>query len=228
MNYGLIENCRCFRMNKTCQPSPPMRRHRTPKRLSPHDTSKLEEKLDGLVTLLTSATQAMPMAINGPPMDTSPESLMPENDNLTPSSADSSVVGQGEHSRNRPTTPGSEIRGFDCTLRASSSSISTQRQFTFDPSLEPGPEDAELYLNIFRANFVKYLPFIVISKSVSANQLRRDRPLLWSSIMTVASNQSTQQIRLSNAMTEILSREAFVKGTRNMDLLLAILVYTAW
>jgi len=96
------------------------------------------------------------------------------------------------------------------------------------PALEPSPEDAESYLNKFRTNFVKHLPFIVISPSVTAHQLRQERPILWVCIMTVASSNSTQQIVLSKEVRGILGREAYVEGTRNMDLLLAVLVYAAW
>jgi hypothetical protein len=46
--------------------------------------------------------------------------------------------------------------------------------------------------------------------------------------MTVASSNSTQQISLSKEVRGILAREAFVEGTRNMDLLFAILVYATW
>jgi hypothetical protein len=161
-------------------------------------------------------------------MTASPESLMLESDNLTPSSADSTVIGQGEHSRNRPLPPGSGIPGVECTPKIIGSSTSTSRKFAFDPTLESSHEEAELYLKLFRAKFVKHLPFIVLADDMSAKQLRQERPILWIAITTVASTQSTQQIRLANATKEILSREVFIEGTRNMDLLLAILVYTLW
>lgn len=161
-----------------------MRRHRTPKRLVQQDTSKLEEKLDGLVTLLTA--QASPMTMKVLPLHATP--------------------GNSTHE----------------------STTSTGRKFLFDPALEPSPANAELYLNFFRTKFVKNLPFIVLADSLTAEQLRQEQPLLWFSIMTVASTRSVEQTRLSAAWKEILPREVFVETTRNMDLLLAILVYTSW
>jgi hypothetical protein len=213
-------------MNKMCQPSPPMRRHRAPKKQSSQNTSKLEEKLDGLVTLLIS--QKLPAGLNPSSTFPSPETFV-ESGNLTPRSADSTVIGQGEHSRNRPPPTGCGILGFEsCDPKPVDSSMLAHRRCPLDPALEPSYEDAESSLALFRRKFVKNLPFIVIADSVSSQQLRQERPLLWSSIMTVASTQSTQQIRLTDAMKEILSREVVIEGTRNMDLLLAILVYISW
>jgi hypothetical protein len=46
--------------------------------------------------------------------------------------------------------------------------------------------------------------------------------------MATASNSSTEQILLSKEIRAIFGREAYVEGTRNMDFLLAVLVYAAW
>lgn len=220
----LKRKCRCTRMSKICQPSPPMRRHRTQKRPLQQNTSKLEEKLDDLVTLLTS--QGLPMAIKVPPIRASPESLTSESATLTPTSVDSTVIGQGEHSRNQP------LASFRCGIPGfeKDTNISTSTQLTnlLDPLLEPSHKHAELYLGLFRTKFIKTFPFIVLPDTLSAKQLRQDRPLLWIAIMTVASTRSTEQIRLGDALREILPREVFIEGTRNMDVLLAILVYISW
>lgn len=214
-------------MNKTCQPSPPVRRHRTPKPLVQQNTSKLEEKLDGLVTLLTA--QALPTAMKVPPLHATPGGSTHESTTFTPYSVESVVIGYGEHFRNKPpANDGCGIPGLEYATKDIDSPALTGRKFLFDPALEPSPENAELYLNLFRTKFVKNLPFIVLEDSLTAEQLRQERPLLWFSIMTVASTRSAEQTRLSAAWKEMLPREVFVETTRNMDLLLAILVYTSW
>lgn len=96
------------------------------------------------------------------------------------------------------------------------------------PALEPSPEDAESYLKRFRIDFVKHLPFIIMSPSVTAHQLRQESPFLWLSEMTVASSRSTQQIALSKEVRGIFGREAYLEAIRNIDLLLAVLVYATW
>jgi hypothetical protein len=217
-------------MKKLCQPSPPMRRpaQRAWKKTSAHDTSKLEEKLDGLVTLLKSASQGVQGIANPPP-----ESLVLPTHESAPDSIPSNGVGSGEHTRTMPSSNVTGLSDYIHTPTISSSSNPTPAsslnlQSLLDPALVPSPEEAELCLSRFRVDFLKHLPFIVVSPSTTARQLRLDSPILWISIMTVASKSSTQQILLSKELRWILAREAFVEGTRNMDLLLAILVYTIW
>jgi hypothetical protein len=73
-------------MHKLCQPSPPRRRAQTLKRTLAPETSKLEEKLDGLVTLLKSATQGMPGVINAALLNSSAQVLVPASHESTPGS----------------------------------------------------------------------------------------------------------------------------------------------
>jgi hypothetical protein len=89
-------------------------------------------------------------------------------------------------------------------------------------------QDADNFLDKFRTTFVQYLPFVIISSSTTAMQLRQERPLLWLAIMAVASNQSTQQINFSRELRTSFGQEIFVEARRSMDLLLAILVYVTW
>ncbi len=231
-------------MNKLCQPSPPARRNRVSKQLAlkthtcesvrlEEKTSKLEEKLDGLVALLTSATQGVPGIINVSPVTLCPEGLVPANHEDVVSSTVINRVGCEDYTHNKPSPNTSGILKSNYTPTASSSSISTpldslRLQPDLPSAFEFSPEDAELCLNRFRTVYIKYLPFIIIPPSVTSQQLRQDRPLLWSSIMTVASSNSAHQTSLSRGMRGIFGREALVEGTRNMDLLLAILVYATW
>lgn len=225
---------RCHRMKKQCQPSPPMRRPRTLKRFQGNETSnsKLEEKLDGLVTLLKSATQGGPGILNAtlshsplnglvPISQVSPSGIMPTSD-----------IQYGEHAQNLSLSNRDGAHGSNYASTASPSTSTPPTSIVLQTSiisaLEPNPEEAESYLNTFRTKFVRHLPFVVIPPSISAQQLRQERPLLWISIMTVATDKSTQQTALSNEMRSLLSREAFVEGTRNMDILLATLVYATW
>jgi hypothetical protein len=216
-------------MNKLCQPSPPVRRRRTLKKPSAHETSKLEEKLDGLVTLLKSSTNGVPGIVNPTLVNSLSEGSGPANHEHAHGSIATSGVGYGEYTdRSRSGLPGSNYTPITSSSSKSSPLNNLNLHPVLQPALEPSPEDAESYLNKFRNDFVKHLPFIVIPLSITAHQLRQDRPILWVSIMTVASSNSTQQISLSKEVRGILAKEAFIEGTRNMDLLLAILVYATW
>jgi hypothetical protein len=206
---------RCQRMNKECHPSPPMHRQRTLKRRSHHETSKLEAKLDDIVTLLKSSTQGVPAMKNSQVSSilqaTGSGGIEEQIDSI------SSLTGTGATNT---------LEASSSSNRAPPDSLGSQPILTL--ALEPSKEDAELILRRFRCDFVKTLPFINIPSSVTAHQLRLERPLLWIAIMTVASNSTKQQISLSKEARGIFAKEAFVEGTRNMDLLLAILVYTIW
>jgi hypothetical protein len=220
-------------MHKLCQPSPPRRRPQTLKRTPASETSKLEEKLDGLITLIKSATQGMPGVINAALFNSSTQGLVPASYETTLGSGTGYQVSCEQSTHSRPSPETSRLPNPNFTPTPSSSSKSTPlSSFNLQPilhqALEPCPEDAESYLNRFRKDFVKHLPFIIIPPSVTAHQLHQESPLLWISIMTVASSSSTQQISLSKEVRGVLAREAFVEGTRNMDLLFAVLVYATW
>ena len=212
-------------MKKNCQPSPPVRKRRTGLRHSANKVEKLEEKLDGLVTLLRSATSGTPGTLNVTSINSAVEELVPS------SHGQSSGSSSGDYTFNGPLDTAGVLPNSAFTPAASSSSsgsASVNLPPLLHPDLEPSPEDAESYLTRFRTDFVKHLPFIVISPSVTAHQLRRESPFLWLSVMTVASTWSTQQITLSKEVREIFGREAYPEGTRNMDLLLAVLTYATW
>jgi len=201
------------------------------KRPSVMETSKLEQKLDGIVTLLKSATQGAPVVVNSSTINI-PLEFGPSSRNGVDDTAAAIDLSHHEHTYARQ-IPSVHDPGNFLTPIASSSSSSGSTLVNFQPpllrlSLQPSPEDAELYLNKFRTDFAKHLPFIVISPSVTSYQLRQERPILWVCIMAVASSNSTQQIALSKEVRAIFGREALVERTKNIDLLLGILVYAIW
>ncbi|KAL2865264.1 Zn(II)2Cys6 transcription factor domain-containing protein [Aspergillus lucknowensis] len=105
---------------------------------------------------------------------------------------------------------------------------STSRDLLLPAELEPSISDSERYLDRFRSEIVANLPFLVLSPSITARQLRQERPLLWLSIITVACTRPAQQRALSKEVRAVFGREAFVEGTRDLDFLCAVLVYAAW
>jgi hypothetical protein len=201
------------------------------KRPSVMETSKLEQKLDGIVTLLKSATQGAPVVVNTSTINI-PLEFGPSSRDGVDDTAAAIDLSHHEHTYARQIPSVHDPAHFLTPIvSSSSSSESTLVNFQpplLHPSLQPSPEDAELYLNKFRTDFAKHLPFIVISPSVTSHQLRQERPILWVCIMAVASSNSTQQIALSKEVRAIFGREALVERTKNMDLLLGILVYAIW
>ncbi|KAL4931419.1 Zn(II)2Cys6 transcription factor domain-containing protein [Aspergillus undulatus] len=198
---GVPERCdRCTRTNKECVPSPPVRKRRAARISKNSQVQKLEERIDGLVVLLQSA--------------------------INPSSTSSTV----EESQSSDTRLRSLLPEVLPRRHTAVNTVLINRQ----PSLSPAslqlldPTDAEQTLDRFRNVMLPNLPFIVLSPSLSAQDLRQENPLLWMSIMAVASSRPTQQSALSEEARAIFAREAYVAGSRSLDFLWAVLVFVTW
>jgi hypothetical protein len=72
-------------------------------------------------------------------------------------------------------------------------------------------------------------PFIVFSPTVSLDFLRREKPFLLLSVLTMAStsNQVLQDL-LEAELRETLGRKVIFNGEKSLDLLQGLLVYLAW
>ena len=192
--------------------------------------SRLEQKLDGLVELLKSDNRTqLPEVFQSNPSNLSPDSGLSVQDDLSGSNTYQSVTNP-QYAYEVPLVSHSEDTesSYAQLITPNSEPASVILQNSQHPFFRPTPEEAELNLHRFRTQFVPHFPFVIIPESMTADQLHHERPILWLSIMTVASVNTTQQIALSKHMREIFGKEVYVEGTRNMDLLLGILVYTAW
>ncbi|KAE8150257.1 hypothetical protein BDV25DRAFT_140027 [Aspergillus avenaceus] len=206
---------RCYRMKKDCQPSPPMRKRRAAGRFPGDKVKVLEKKLDGLVDLIKAGSSLA--TAGGSSVNSTGQGLGPSH---RATDADDNIQ---KH------TVGSNPNASDETQTTSSTLAAPVTSHPLiPPSLEPDPEISESYLFRFRTVFLPNMPFLIIPPYITAKQLREDSPLLWLSVMTVACTRPAQQIGLSKAAREIFGREGFVEGTRNMDFLLAVLVYITW
>ncbi|KAL4861054.1 hypothetical protein BDV12DRAFT_77094 [Aspergillus spectabilis] len=112
-------------------------------------------------------------------------------------------------------------------MEPASSEPHPQRPFVSSPPL-PDPAEAEITLDRFRKVMLPNLPFLVLPPSLKAQELRRENPMLWLSIMAVASARPTQQSALSEEAKVVFAREAYVVGSRSTDFLWAVLVYVTW
>ena len=179
-----------------------MRKRRVVAKASAKDVQKLEEKLDGLYSILHGQTGML----NG------------------------SNLSAQEHAVPAPHTD--EAVSLSVYIPQSLSGATCSPAAPFEQprtaSYEPNDNDAEVYLARFRSDFIGHLPFLDIPVSQTARQLHHESPLLWLAIMTVTSTRTMQQKAMSRQMREIIGREAFVEGTRSIDFLLAVLVYATW
>ena len=217
-----------------------VRSRKTINRPSATKNEKLEEKIDGIFKLLQSSTSSTTIADPKAPASTAPTSIQPSPNILQSRVAGTECGGDfGPHAiqrlgSSRPSTNGLRLNSPTIAPDAAYVNSGTRSTIYHCPessltnSFEPTPDEAEDYLKRFRPNITTYFPFILVPKSTTAQELRRDRPFLWLCIMSVASKSTVQQKALGREIKITMGREILVEGKNNIDLLLGILVFVAW
>ncbi|CZS94996.1 uncharacterized protein RAG0_04795 [Rhynchosporium agropyri] len=234
---------RCSRLRRPCEPAAPRVPSKPRKRkavefdrISKSHVEKLEERLDGIVTLLKAskdpATQATEIESRS----------APSTPNVTQSCWNSSE----QTSLSNPVGNTSEsAEGWDERLLRGGT---IRQRFaligSYNPSIDPptkasqpkfnitgvnfGAEDSNDLLHIFKHEMNPNFPFISIPDSVSADELRVDQPSLFTAVMAVTSRDSSHQMVLGKVLMQQFADRIVVNGERNMDVLLAILTYAGW
>lgn len=205
-------------MKKDCRPPPPVRKRRIVTKQPTSKVERLEKKIDGLFNFLKSTTVE-----NGQPSSSADTASSDSVINATPLNTTSHAE------RLLSPHPRNDVSHDSFGLPNPTTAASMPVDLYYNEStLEPSPENAEIYLINFRTNFINNFPFLVIPLSVTAYRLRQERPILWLCIMSVASKNTNEQIILSRRVKEVFGMEAYVRGTRNLDFLLGVLVFATW
>ncbi|KAH8882165.1 hypothetical protein GQ53DRAFT_666369 [Thozetella sp. PMI_491] len=216
---------RCSRLGKVCEPSLSVRRRRPHReRRSPPRPSatRLEDKLDDLVSLL----RAQASDRQGQISSETPQTLSSEAD--TPSSLVSGAPGA--------------FRNPDVVIDTSSSFVNILRPFEelagsmappspihSDVSVHNIPwKLADAQLETFRRSFLTTFPFVHISTTTTASDLRRKRPFLWLVIMALSTNQVSQQFAMGETIWQIVSRRVVAEHYVDLDVLLGLICFSAW
>lgn len=217
-------------------------------------TAELEQKLDGLVSLLTAATQGQ----NAPSstLSDTTATLDPKYDVQNSTyQGDSNVYSLNPPARgleavdvklpdNSPYSLGSipvdpplpgppkqPLRKLICDTSSDycgSSSIPSAPGSLIPPHLELSPLEEEHALDCFRTNSTKYLPFMVISPSTNVHEFKRENPFWWLAIVMTTAKITSRQITLGLHIRQLLGQKLLCLGERNLDLLWGLLTYIAW
>ena len=135
---------------------------------------------------------------------------------------------------------GSEDTVFVTPLNPLSSSASSIPQNTFSspataftrPILpcagEPSTTQAEEYFHTFRTTMLQFFPVVSLNAADTSQKLKVERPFLWLCIMAVACNSTSQQVILGESVKAIVAREVICQSRKNTELLLGLLIFTAW
>jgi hypothetical protein len=146
----------------------------------------------------------------------------------TPQSSSSPLsmgTAQGLGSQNFHHVSSLEMRGRTPVHTTEQGSIPT-----FAPTVlqdEENFQEADVLLNRFRTMTV-YFPFVIIPPTVDARILSREKPFLFKAIMAAAEQNPTKQRDQVKEIMKYLALHIFELGEKNLDLLLGVLVHTAW
>jgi hypothetical protein len=75
---------------------------------------------------------------------------------------------------------------------------------------------------------VAFFPIVCIGPELTVKELEEQRPFLWLVIRAICNKSLLRQKALLLEVRKILGREMLVEGTKNLDLFLGVLVFSAW
>lgn len=218
---------RCHRLGKPCEPAGAgegagRKRKRQRKTLiqpsSPAPASKLEEKLEDLVSLLRSQAVAK-------------QSNSTENDSPSTLSEAVSYV---------ETISATSVRDPDLVIDTTTSVVHLLRPTNSDEAEAPwlihndvavhkiSDRVAEEGLNMLRESFISMFPFVHIPASMSAARLRHESPFLWLVIMALTTKLVSQQFEMEETIWRIISGRIVAEHLADLDLLLGVICFASW
>ena len=90
------------------------------------------------------------------------------------------------------------------------------------------PAEAEGCFLLFRDEMLPHSPILYLPPTLTAAQLREERPFLWLTIMSISLRVFPQQTTVSEEVRATLAQKLLVEHERNLDLLQGLLVYMTW
>ncbi|KAK1750386.1 C6 transcription factor [Echria macrotheca] len=209
---------RCLRRGKECQQAPGGRRE-IGKRAGSR-TTRLEEKLDSLVTLLQTSA-----ASGGGPSILQPGA--PAASTSAPAAVDASDV----RAQAGFAPPGPSSQHFPPTPSASSHQYSVPTPQSYTPGSDPenvSEDEAEECLLRFQTEQLKCFPFIYIPPTMSAVELQTERPFLWLCILAVSTKSAARQVALGAKIRQMVATRLIVEHERSVETLLGLLAFMGW
>ena len=97
------------------------------------------------------------------------------------------------------------------------------------PSRELGIKEADRLLETFKASMAPRFPFVVIPETTHAEQLRRERPFVFLTILAAASHRDfLMQRTLNREVRQVVSERMIIGGKMSFDLFQGLIVHLAW
>ena len=90
------------------------------------------------------------------------------------------------------------------------------------------PFEAEECLELFRSQKLKYFQFVHIPSTVTAAQLREERPFLWLSILAATVKSASRQQAFGIMLRNMIAEKVVAQHQRSFDILLGLLGFIGW
>jgi hypothetical protein len=89
--------------------------------------------------------------------------------------------------------------------------------------------DARRLLNVYQEQFAPHFPFISIPDCVSAEDLHRQKPWLYKTILMVAAQEErTRQQELGKQIVSDITCAMLLRGEKTLDMLQSLIVCNLW
>lgn len=93
----------------------------------------------------------------------------------------------------------------------------------------PLVKDPDALLSIFQNRLASQVPFVVIPPSMTAEDLRRDKPFVYMTVLMAASYEDTStQLILGKKFLEQVAERLILRGEKTLDILQGLLIYLSW
>lgn len=189
--------------------------------------AEMEQRLDGLYALLSSATKVSKekeaFTPPGPPPPPSPAQIEAPPPPLPPT--DFSEL----FTANTAARVSAEWPKFSWhqTIWSVPHLIFDDIEDVISKGILNFPE-AEESLRLFRTKAVNF-PFVLVPPHMSLDSMRREKPFLLLTILTWGAQETCKlQRTLELEIREQLSRKVIINGEKSLDLLQGILIYLCW
>lgn len=207
----------------------------------------MEQKLDGIVTLLAASQRVPKEGDHESPSESSNTSvtvsrsesdarsaskillLVPEDVErvleTSPAFEGSLFIPPERHPTTSPLAV-QTIGDFSAYHHEPSTDDTNYRSF---PGFEMTYADAESILNLYRMQLAAHCPFVIVPPEITAQELRHEKPFLFMSVITAGSYQNLPlQRALGEEIIKYLSVHLLLRGEKSLELLQGLLVYLFW
>jgi hypothetical protein len=105
----------------------------------------------------------------------------------------------------------------------------TLSSFSVVPDSVPFLSNSDTLLEIFRNRLAPQISFVFIPSHLRAEDLHRDKPMVYMSIMFAASySDITTQQDLGKLILKYLAMKVMLEGKKRLDILQGLLIYIHW